>query len=45
MGEPIIKYLLDTLYGPRKSNANMAKKLTQIGHSMGILKIGDDVIE
>ena len=45
MGETIVKYLLDTLYGPRKSNDKMAKRLTQIGCSMGLIKIGDDVIE
>ncbi len=45
MGETIVKYLLDTLYGPRKSNEKMAKRLTQIGCSMGLIKIGDDVIE
>lgn len=38
MGESIIKRLLDAIYGERKSNENLAKKLTNIGRSMGLIK-------
>ena len=38
MGESIIKRLLDAIYGERKSNENLAKKLTTIGRSMGLIK-------
>ena len=38
MGETIVKRLLDSIYGERKSNDNLAKKLTNIGRSMGLIK-------
>jgi len=38
MGESIVKRLLDSIYGERKSNENLAKKLTNIGRSMGLIK-------
>ena len=38
MGETIVKRLLDAIYGERKSNINLSKKLTNIGRSMGLTK-------
>lgn len=38
MGESIIKYLLDSLYGPRKMNQSLAHRLTEIGRNMGLIK-------
>ena len=45
MGEPIIKLLLDKVYGERKANERLARNLTNIGRSMGIIKNGDDIDE
>ena len=42
MGESIIKLLLDSIFGPRKSNEKAAIRLTKIGRSMGLIKIGDE---
>ena len=41
MGVNIVKYVLDTLYGERKNNEKLAKKLTEIGKTMGLVKSGD----
>lgn len=38
MGENIIKRLLDIVYGERKSNVKQAKRLVNIGRSMGLIK-------
>ena len=38
MGESVVKRFLDTIYGMRKSNENLAKRLTNIGRSMGLDK-------
>ena len=38
MGETIVKRLLDSVYGERKSNVSLATKLTNIGRSMGLTK-------
>ena len=38
MGEPIVKRLLDLVYGERKSNEKLASKLMQICRSMGLTK-------
>ena len=41
MGENIVRLLLDAIYGVRSSNARIAARLTNIGRSMGIIKVGD----
>ena len=38
MGEPIVKTLLDHIYGPRKSNEKQAFRLVEIGRTMGLAK-------
>ena len=38
MGVVIIKRLLDTVYGQRKSNLKQAERLVKIGYSMGLIK-------
>ena len=38
MGETVVKMLLDTIFGERKSNITQAKRYTQIGRSMGLIK-------
>lgn len=38
MGENVIKRILDSIYGERKSNVNQAKRLTRIGRTMGLIK-------
>ncbi len=43
VGESIIKVLLDTIYGERKANFRLAKRLNNIGVSMGLIKAGDDL--
>ncbi len=42
LGESFVKILLDTIYGKIKVNEKIAKKLTNIGMSMGIVKQSDD---
>ncbi|MBR6072088.1 MAG: hypothetical protein IKP77_04565 [Acholeplasmatales bacterium] len=42
MGENVVKILLDTIYGQRKVNERTAARLTKIGRSMGLIKVGDD---
>ncbi len=41
MGEKVVKILLDTVYGPRKMNERLAQRLTKIGRTMGLVKVGD----
>ncbi|MCR4879765.1 MAG: (p)ppGpp synthetase [Bacilli bacterium] len=38
MGEHVVKRILDRVYGERKSNVNQARRLTNIGKSMGLVK-------
>ena len=38
MGEQIIKKLLDSVYGPRKTNEKQAARLMEIGRTMGLSK-------
>ena len=38
MGEQIIKKLLDSVYGPRKTNEKQAARLMEIGRTMGLAK-------
>ena len=38
MGETIVKKLLDTVYGARKSNEKQAHRLVEIGRTMGLEK-------
>ena len=45
MGEQIVKRLLDSVYCPRKSNQNIAHRLTNIGRSMGLVVTGDNDAE
>ena len=42
MGEAVIKRILDFVYGPRNMNARVAARLTKIGRTMGLVKVGDD---
>ncbi|MCR5350711.1 MAG: hypothetical protein K6E20_06960 [Acholeplasmatales bacterium] len=42
MGEVVVKILLDTIYGKRKSNVHMAHTLTSIGKSMGLVVTDDE---
>lgn len=41
LGEGIVKFLLDQVYGERKSNERTANRLTNIAKSMGIIRNGD----
>lgn len=41
MGETVVKLVLDAIYGPRNINQRTAAKLTNIGKSMGLVKVGD----
>lgn len=45
MGEKVVKMLLDNIYGSRKINERTAARLTKIGRSMGLVKVGDDYDE
>ena len=38
MGESIVKKLLDSIYGERKTNEKQAARLTEIGRTMGLMK-------
>ena len=40
MGVNVVKLILDTVYGERKSNLKQAERLTKIGRSMGLVKDG-----
>ena len=43
LGEAVVKMLLDTIYGVRKTNVKQAEKLTNIAKSMGIARSGDEL--
>ena len=42
MGEIVVRRLLDSIYGNRKTNARTAARLAKIGKSMGLVKSEDD---
>ena len=42
MGEGIVKMVLDSIYGPRKTNLKQAEKLTNIAKTMGLARNDGD---